>query len=94
MSFFTWIFTGLLAGALAKVIFPGPNGDSWLRTMLLGIIGGLVGGFLGTRLLGSSGMTGFNIASILHATGGSLVVLIIHHLVGKKKGGGGPALKP
>jgi len=93
MSFFTWIVVGLLAGALAKVIFPGPNGDSWLRTMVLGILGGLIGGFLGTRLLGTSGMTGFNVASILQATGGALVVLLGHHLLGKKKGGGGPALK-
>lgn len=93
MGFFSWIFTGLVAGALAKLIFPGPNGDSWFRTTILGIIGGLIGGFLGERLLGSSGMTGFNFASILHATGGSLVVLVGHHILGKKKGGGDPKLK-
>lgn len=93
MGFFAWIFTGLVAGALAKLIFPGPNGNSWFKTMLLGIIGGLVGGFAGERLLGSTGLTGFNFTSILHATGGSLVVLVAHHLLGKKKGGG-KQLKP
>ncbi len=93
MGFFSWIFTGLVAGALAKLLFPGPNGDSWFRTTILGIIGGLIGGFLGERLLGSAGMTGFNFGSILHATGGSLVVLVGHHILGKKKGGGDPKLK-
>ena len=85
MGIFSWIFVGLLAGALAKLIFPGPNGRSWFRTMVLGIIGGLVGGFLGSRLLGSGGLTGFDFNSILHATGGSLVVLVAHHFLGKKK---------
>lgn len=93
MGFFSWIFVGLLAGALAKLIFPGPNGNSWFRTMVLGILGGLVGGFLGEKLLGSAGMTGFDFKSILHATGGSLVVLVAHHLLGKKKDGGDKQLK-
>jgi uncharacterized membrane protein YeaQ/YmgE (transglycosylase-associated protein family) len=87
MTFFSWIFVGLIAGALAKLVFPGPNGNSWFRTMILGILGGLIGGYLGSALLASSGMTGFDFNSILHATGGSLVVLVAHHFLGKKKGG-------
>jgi len=54
MGFFAWIFTGLVAGALAKLIFPGPNGNSWLRTMVLGIIGGLLGALLVTQIDGKT----------------------------------------
>ena len=85
MTFFSWIFVGLIAGALAKLVFPGPNGRSWFRTMVLGILGGLIGGYLGSALLSSPGMTGFDFHSILHATGGALVVLVAHHILGKKK---------
>ena len=52
MGFIAFIIVGLVAGALAKAILPGRQGGGWLATMLLGIVGALVGGFLGGALFG------------------------------------------
>ena len=47
MGLLYWALFGLVAGAIAKWIMPGDDGDSWFKTMLLGIGGAWVGGFLG-----------------------------------------------
>jgi uncharacterized membrane protein YeaQ/YmgE (transglycosylase-associated protein family) len=52
MGFLGWIVLGLVAGALAKLIMPGDDPGGILVTMLLGIVGAVVGGFLGSRFLG------------------------------------------
>ncbi|MFK7975937.1 MAG: GlsB/YeaQ/YmgE family stress response membrane protein, partial [Halioglobus sp.] len=46
MGILAWIVLGLVAGALAKLIMPGKDGGGWLMTMVLGIAGAFVGGFL------------------------------------------------
>lgn len=46
-----WIIFGLIVGALAKLLMPGKDPGGWIMTTLLGIVGAVVGGFLG-RLLG------------------------------------------
>jgi uncharacterized membrane protein YeaQ/YmgE (transglycosylase-associated protein family) len=48
MGIFSWIFLGLIAGALAKFIMPGKDQDGILVTILIGIAGAIVGGFLGS----------------------------------------------
>lgn len=50
MNIVAWIVLGLLAGAIAKAIYPGHQGGGILGTILLGIIGAFVGGTLGTFL--------------------------------------------
>ena len=51
-----WVVLGLIAGAIAKAIFPGHQGGGFLATMLLGIVGALVGGWLGSYIFpGSTG---------------------------------------
>lgn len=77
MGFISWIILGLIAGALAKWIMPGKDGDSWLRTMVLGIVGAFVGGFVG-QFIGLSSADGINIASIFTATFGALIVLFLY----------------
>ncbi len=74
MGIISWIVFGLLAGILAKFIMPGEDGGGFIRTTLLGVVGALVGGFIGTRL-GFGDVTGFNIRSFAIAIAGALIVL-------------------
>lgn len=77
MGFFSWIILGLIAGALAKWLMPGKQGGGWFITMLLGIGGAFVGGWIGT-LLGFGSVTGVNLGSIATAVLGALIVLFIY----------------
>jgi uncharacterized membrane protein YeaQ/YmgE (transglycosylase-associated protein family) len=69
----SWIVVGLIAGALGKLIMPGDAPGGIIVTILIGMAGALVGGFV-VRLLGGSGATGFNIWSILVATLGAIIL--------------------
>ncbi|MEM8527229.1 MAG: GlsB/YeaQ/YmgE family stress response membrane protein [Bacteroidota bacterium] len=82
MSIIYWILMGLAAGALAKFLMPGKDPGGWIITILLGIGGSVVGGFLG-RFIGiqSSNMIG----SLLIATGGALVILFLYRYFSKNK---------
>lgn len=74
MGILSWIILGLIAGALAKWLMPGNDGSGLLATMVLGIIGAFVGGWLGS-IIGIGSIRGLNIGSILTATCGAFVVL-------------------
>lgn len=85
MGILSWIFLGLIAGALAKFIMPGKDPGGCFVTILIGIVGGVIGGFLGT-FIGLGKIESFDIGGILIATVGAIVLLIIYRLVMKKKG--------
>jgi len=80
VGFFTSILLGLLVGALAKWVMPGKDPGGIFVTMVLGIVGAMLGGYLGT-LLGIGDVTGFNLISILLATGGAIILLVIYRIV-------------
>ena len=83
MGFIAWIVLGLVAGALAKWLMPGKDGGGWFLTMVLGIAGAFVGGYLGLKL-GLGGATdGVNLGSILTATAGAVILLALYRLVKK-----------
>ncbi len=75
---------GLIAGILAKVAMPGPDPGGILLTIVIGIVGAIVGGFVVNNLLGGPGVTGFNLTSILVATLGSVILLAIYRLVTRR----------
>jgi uncharacterized membrane protein YeaQ/YmgE (transglycosylase-associated protein family) len=77
MDILTWIALGLVAGLLAKWIMPGPDRGGVLITILLGIGGAMLGGFIG-RALGFGNVTGFNLASLVLAVGGAALILIAY----------------
>lgn len=84
MGFLSWIVFGLIAGALAKAIMPGNQGMGWIMTIILGIVGAFVGGWVGT-ILGFGTVDGFNIGSFGIAILGALIVLFIYGKLSGKK---------
>ncbi|MDO4821827.1 MAG: GlsB/YeaQ/YmgE family stress response membrane protein [Rothia sp. (in: high G+C Gram-positive bacteria)] len=86
MSILGWIVLGLIAGALAKLIMPGKQGGGILVTMVLGIVGALLGGFIGSFIPGlSDGIQSFSIGTLFTAVVGSLLVLWIYGAITKSK---------
>lgn len=75
----SWIVVGLIAGILGKLIMPDRDPGGFLLTIVIGMIGALVGGFI-VQLLGGTGLTGFSIWSILVATLGAIILLAIYRL--------------
>jgi uncharacterized membrane protein YeaQ/YmgE (transglycosylase-associated protein family) len=84
MGIIAWIVVGLIAGALAKLIMPGDDPGGFIVTILLGIVGAFVGGFV-VNLLGGAGVSGFNLWSILVATLGAIILLAIYRLVAGRR---------
>ncbi len=82
MGILSWIVMGLIVGALAKFITPGKDPGGLIVTILIGIAGAFLGGFIGTRV-GLGDVTGFNLGSILLATGGGVVLLILYRVIKK-----------
>lgn len=83
MGILTWIIFGLIAGALAKFIMPGNQGMGWLMTIILGIVGAFVGGWIGS-MLGWGDVNSFDIKSMLLAVVGALLVLWIYGMATKR----------
>jgi uncharacterized membrane protein YeaQ/YmgE (transglycosylase-associated protein family) len=79
MGILAWIVLGLVAGALAKLLMPGDDPGGLILTIILGIVGAIVGGFIATRL-GFGGVDGFNLGSIFVAILGSILLLIIYRI--------------
>ena len=73
-----WIIIGLIAGALAKLVMPGDDPGGFIITLLLGIAGALVGGFL-AGLIGIGG--GGTLWTIIIATIGAIILLAIYRAV-------------
>ncbi len=85
----SWIVVGLVAGILGKLIMPGRDPGGFLLTIVIGMVGAIVGGLL-VNLLGGVGVTGINIWSILVATLGSVVLLALYRLfAGDRRGSRG-----
>ena len=84
MGILSWIVMGLIVGALAKWIMPGPDPGGCIVTTLIGIAGAFVGGFIGSLLVLGT-VSGLNIGSILLATVGALLLLFIYRQVVKRR---------
>ena len=79
MGILSWIVMGLIVGLLAKFIMPGRDPGGLIITILLGIGGAFVGGFIGSAL-GLGTITGLNGGSILLALGGAVILLILYRV--------------
>lgn len=83
MGLLSWILLGLVAGALARFIMPGKDPGGCLVTIVLGIVGAIVGGYLAS-LFGLGAVRSFDIGGILIATGGAFLLLLIYRLIQRK----------
>jgi len=77
-----WLLLGLIAGSLAKFIMPGRDPAGCIFTIVLGVVGAFLGGFIATRLgWGTIDPGDLDLRSISIATFGAIIVLIIGRLV-------------
>ena len=77
-----WIGMGLIAGMLGKFLLPGRDGGGFIMTILLGILGAMLGGWIGTQA-GIGTVNDFSFQSIGIATGGAILVLILFRMIKK-----------
>lgn len=80
MGIISWILLGLVAGALAKWIMPGKDPGGLIITILIGIAGAIVGGWVGS-IVGIGSVSGFNIGSIATSVGGAVILLAVYRWV-------------
>lgn len=86
LSILSWIILGLVAGAIAKLVMPGKQGGGFIVTTALGIVGAMLGGFLGSFLpFLSDGIDGFRVGTVFTAVVGALIVLFIYQKITAKK---------
>ncbi|SPJ34412.1 GlsB/YeaQ/YmgE family stress response membrane protein [Kushneria phyllosphaerae] len=82
MGIIAWIIFGLIAGAIAKFLMPGKDPGGFIITIIIGILGAVVGGWIGTAL-GFGSVDGFNFGSFVVAVVGALVLLFLYRVVKK-----------
>lgn len=88
MNILAWIVLGLIAGAIAKALYPGHQGGGILGTLILGVIGAFVGGSLynlvttGTISLTAAGLS---IGGIVVAILGAMVALFIYYAATRRR---------
>ncbi len=87
MGFLAFLLLGLIAGAIAKAILPGRQGGGWFITLLLGVVGALLGGWLGGLLFGIDMNEFWSISTWLTAIVGSIIVLLIYGLFTRNSSG-------
>ena len=78
MSFLGFLLLGLIAGAIAKLILPGRQGGGWLITLVLGVVGALLGGFLASAIFGIQLGGFFDLRTWVIAIVGAIIVLLIY----------------
>ncbi|HEX2463230.1 MAG TPA: GlsB/YeaQ/YmgE family stress response membrane protein [Thermoanaerobaculia bacterium] len=83
MGILTWILLGLIVGFLAKLVMPGRDPGGVIITILLGIAGALLGGFVGSAM-GLGDVNGINVGSVLLATLGAILLLVIYRLTRRR----------
>ena len=83
MGLISWIVVGAIAGLLARQLVPGPDPGRIMVTVLLGMAGASVGGFV-VGVLGGSGTTGFSAWSVLVATLGAVALLYFYGLIARQ----------
>ena len=81
MGILAWIVVGLIGGAIAKMLMPGDDPGGIILTILLGIAGAIVGGFVAVALNISNGVDDFDIGTIVLAILGAMLLLFGYRMV-------------
>jgi uncharacterized membrane protein YeaQ/YmgE (transglycosylase-associated protein family) len=86
MGLIAFLLLGLLAGVIAKAILPGRQGAGWFLTLVLGVLGAMLGGWLGSHFLGYGLSDFFSLRTWLLAIAGAIIVFLIHGaLTGRRR---------
>ncbi|MEO6295032.1 MAG: GlsB/YeaQ/YmgE family stress response membrane protein [Candidatus Limnocylindria bacterium] len=80
-----WIIVGLIAGAVAGAFVPGRQRYGCIGTMLIGILGGILGGFLWVNVLNQAPASGWLGAIIVATLGAALVILVLRGVGGRNR---------
>ena len=80
MDVIWFLVIGLIAGFIARALVPGPDPMGWLGTMVLGIVGSVVGGTLAALVFG--GTLALSAAGIIGSIIGAIIVLLVWRQVG------------
>jgi uncharacterized membrane protein YeaQ/YmgE (transglycosylase-associated protein family) len=83
MSFLAWIILGLIAGFIGSKLV-NSRGEGLVLDIILGIVGAFVGGWLFTTF-GMTGVTGLNVYSMVVAVIGAVVVLVLYHALSRRR---------
>lgn len=83
MGILAWIVLGAIAGFITNLIMGG--GEGVILTILLGIVGAVVGGWLAGTVLKVADVTGINLESIIVAVVGAIIVVIVYRMVGGRR---------
>ncbi|HEX8855829.1 MAG TPA: GlsB/YeaQ/YmgE family stress response membrane protein [Thermoleophilaceae bacterium] len=86
MGILSWIIWGLVVGAIARVLRPGRQDIGIVWTIVLGVAGSLIGGFIATDLLDIADTNDFDFGSFLIAVGTSVLLLVIWEAVARRRG--------
>jgi len=85
-SILSWIIFGLIAGAIAKALHPGKDPGGWIVTIIVGIAGAFVGGWIGTQVLGMSINGNWSFKGFAFAILGAVLLLWLYGMITRKKG--------
>ena len=83
MSLIAWLVVGLVAGWIASMIV-NRRGEGLIMDIVLGVVGAFVGGFL-FHMFGHTGVNGINLYSIFVAVVGAAVVLVVYHAIARPR---------
>ena len=83
MGILAWIIFGLIVGAVAKLLVPGEGPGGIIGDIIVGIVGAVIGGFV-YGFFGHTGVTGFNIGSMVCALIGAIILLAIIRAVSRR----------
>ncbi|MGO1638242.1 GlsB/YeaQ/YmgE family stress response membrane protein [Ancrocorticia populi] len=78
MGFIAFLILGLIAGAIAKLILPGKQSGGWFATLILGVVGSMLGGWLGSVIFDAGLDEFWSLQSWVLAIVGSIIVLVIY----------------
>ena len=85
MGILAFPILGLIAGAIAKAILPGRQGGGWVITLVLGVVGAILGGWIGSLIFGGGLGDFFDLRTWLLSILGAVLVLVIFGAVAGRR---------
>ncbi|SDL61350.1 Uncharacterized membrane protein YeaQ/YmgE, transglycosylase-associated protein family [Arthrobacter sp. ov407] len=85
MGILGFLLLGLIAGAIAKAVLPGRQGGGWVITLVVGVVGAILGGWIGSLIFGGGLADFFDLRTWLLSILGAIIVLLIYGAVAGRR---------